>query len=339
MPKLPSSFYAARERIWAKKRARVRLHTSFRRSYREDYQRKLEVPGLIHHAASTFKLIFTNWRLFLPFLALMLILNIAVIGLLSEETYQQFQSTIDETTESLAGGQLGQAAKAGLLLISTITTGGLGENLSESQQVFAGIFFLIIWLVTIYLVRHRLAGHRIKLRDGLYNALTPLISTFVVLLVLIIQAIPLMVVIITYSAAISTDFLSTPFYALLYFIFAALMLLLSGYLISSSFLALVAVSAPGLYPLAALHTASDLIAGRRIRLLIRLVYLVFVLALCWVIVMLPVILLDMWLKSALDWLTGVPIIPFFLLTMTIFSAIYASAYCYLFYRRMLDYVE
>ena len=333
------SFANSREKIWAKKRARVRLHKSFHRSYREDYNRKLEVPGLIHHAADTFKMLFQNWRIFLPLLIIMVLLNILLVGLMSESTYRQFQDTLDETSEAFSTGKVSGAARAGLMLIATVTTGGLNQGMSDAQQIFTVLLLLIIWLVTIYLLRHRLAGHPVKVRDGLYNALAPLISTFCILLVLFIQALPIMIVVITYSAAIATDFLSTPFYALLYFIFAALLCLLSGYLLSSSFLALVAVSAPGLYPLAALQTASDLIAGRRIRLIIRLVYLVFVLAVMWIVIMLPIILLEMWLKSSFDWLADIPIVPFFLLCMTVFSVIYATAYCYLFYRRLLDYEE
>ena len=152
-----------------------------------------------------------------------------------------------------------------------------------------------------------------------------------------IQAIPLFIVIITYSAAVATDFLSTPFYALVYFIFAAVLTLLSVYLLSSSFIALVAVSAPGLYPMVALRTASDLVASRRTKLVIRLLYLLFVVAVIFVIIMLPIILLDLTLKGAIDWLTGIPIVPFFLLCVTCFTFIYATTYCYLLYRRILGY--
>ena len=49
---------------------RVRLHKSFRRSYREDYVRDLEVPGIMYHIFATFKIIFKNWKLFLPLLIL-----------------------------------------------------------------------------------------------------------------------------------------------------------------------------------------------------------------------------------------------------------------------------
>ena len=265
--------------------------------------------------------------------------DIFLVGLMSESSYVNFQKILSETETNISGGKLGNFAKAGLLLVSTVTSGGLSSSLSESQQIFAVIVFLLIWLITIYLLRHLLAGHKVKLRDGFYNALTPLVSTFVVLMVAFVQAIPILIVIITYSAAVTTNFLATPFYALIYFIFASLMLILSGYLLSSSLVALVAVTAPGLYPLPALRTASDLMMSRRIRFIIRLLYLIFILALTWVIVMMPIIVLDLWLKSFVSWLEGVPIVPFFLLLMTCFTFIYVSVYLYLYYRRMLDYDE
>ena len=57
------AFYSTREKIWAKKNERLRLHHSFKRSYREDYQRGLKAPGLVAHAVSTLKIIFKNWIL------------------------------------------------------------------------------------------------------------------------------------------------------------------------------------------------------------------------------------------------------------------------------------
>ena len=324
-------------KAYRERHPKVKLHKSFKRSYREDYARKLEVPGLMHHAASAFKVIFKHWKLFLPLILLTVFFNTILVGLMSEETYTEFQTTIEETNEQFAIGNLGNFAKAGLLLIGTVATGGLTQSKTEVQQVFATLIFIILWLVTIYIIRHVRAGQKIKLRDALYNALTPFISTLIVLVVILLQALPILVVIVTYSAAVATEFLNTPFYALVYFIFASLMLLLSAYLISGSLLGLVAVTAPGLYPLEALRTAGNLIIGRRIKFILRLLYLIFILALTWVIVMLPIILLDLLLKENIDWLDGIPIIPFFLALMSAFTFIYIAAYTYLFYRRMLDY--
>ena len=333
------SYADFRERVWKKKRARVRLHQSFKRSYREDYARKLSVPGLLHHAADTFAIIFKNWKLFLPLIIFAVIFNVVLVGLMNEDTYVQFQKTLEETNTKIAGGEIGNFAKAGLLLVSTITTGGLSGGLGESQTIFAVVIFLLIWLITIYLLRFRLAGKKVKLRDGFYNALTPLLSTFMILLTAFIQALPIFIVVYVYSAAVQTDFLSNPFYALVFFIFASLFLLLSGYLLSSTLIALVAVTAPGLYPMTALKTASDLMAGRRIRFIIRLLFLLLVLAFIWVIIMLPIITIDLWLKGLIDWLQGIPFIPVMLLVMTCFTFVYIAAYLYLYYRRVLAYED
>ena len=315
---------------------KVKLHKSFKRSYREDYVRETNLPGLVAHSHRAFKIIFGNWKLFLPLILFVLVFNVLLVGLMSQESYQTFQDALDETNENLAHGQLGNLGKAGLMLIGTITTGGLTRGMSEVQQVFMIFLLIITWLVTVYLVRHILAGHKVKFRDGLYNALTPFISTFCVIGVIFLELIPIFIVVITYSAAVATEFLSTPLYALGFFIFAGLLVLLSAYLLSSSLMALIAVTAPGLYPMTALNTASDIIAGRRIRFIIRIIFMFLVLALCWIVVMMPIILIDTAIKANVEWYQNVPTVQLSLLFMTIFTIVYVSTYLYLFYRNLLD---
>ena len=328
-------FRSISEKIRKARSKRYNPHKSFRRSYREDYKRELEVPGIMYHIFATFRIIFKNWKLFLPFLVIIVILNVIFVGVMSESNYTEFKDVLDETSLKIVGGDIGNVAKAGLLLISTVTTGGLSGDSSEAATVFMVIIFLTVWLVTIFLLRHRLAGHKVKLRDGLYNAMTPLISTLIVFVVAIIQCIPIFILIIVSSAAIQTEFLATPFYALVFFIFAVAMILLSGYLLSSSLIALIAVSAPGMYPFRALQTASDLMMGRRVKFIIRLISLFFTLVIVWVIVMLPLILFDLWMKT-FAWTEGIPFIPVCLTIMTGFTMIYLTAYLYLYYRWMLD---
>lgn len=337
--KVRSRFLALKTKIHDARSKHVHLHKSFRRSYREDYMRQTSTPGLLSHAMIAFKTIFAHWRTFFLLIGLMVVGYVIAVGLMSEEFYQQIQTTIDESSIELAGGEIGNFAKAGLLLVSTITTGGLNVGMNDTQAIFTIILFLILWLVTIFLLRHFFAGGKPKLRDALYNALTPLLSTLVVFAVIFVQAIPLFLVIITYSAAVSTNFLATPFYALVYFIFAASMILLSCYLFSSSLLALVAVTAPGMYPFSALFAASDLAAGRRIRIVLRILYMILVVALIYIVTMMPIILLDLWLKSTWDFFAGWPIVSFFLTIVTCFVFIYCSTYLFLYYRWLLDYKE
>ena len=322
-----------------KKQDEVRLHRSFKRSYYEDYQRKTELPSLTSQASAAFKMFFKFWKIFLPLLLIFVGLYIFLIGAMSENTLADVRANVEQTNKDVADGKIGTVGKAGLTLLGIISTGGL-TTMNDAQIVIAVLLFAIIWLVTIYLARHLLAGHQeIKMRDGFYSALSPLVSTLVVGLIIFLEAVPIMLTIIVFQVALTTEFLSTPFYALLFFMFAALMITLSLYLLSSSFFAIIVVSAPGLYPLTAVRMAKNLIMGRRLRFLIRVFYLVIIVALLYLLLLMPAIILDGALKSQFTWFaeSKIPFVAIIQLTITVFIFIYLSIYFYLFYRALLDY--
>ena len=322
-----------------KKQDEVRLHRSFKRSYYEDYQRKTELPSLTSQASAAFKMFFKFWKIFLPLLLIFVGLYIFLIGAMSENTLADVKANVEQTNKDVADGKIGTVGKAGLTLLGIISTGGL-TTMNDAQVVIAVLLFTIIWLVTIYLARHLLAGHQeIKMRDGFYSALSPLVSTLVVGLIIFLEAVPIMLTIIVFQVALTTEFLSTPFYALLFFMFAALMITLSLYLLSSSFFAIIVVSAPGLYPLTAVRMAKNLIMGRRLRFLIRVFYLVIIVALLYLLLLMPAIILDGILKAQFAWLADskIPFVAIIQLTITVFIFIYLSIYFYLFYRALLDY--
>lgn len=322
-----------------KKQDEVRLHHSFKRSYYEDYQRKTELPSLTSQASAAFKMFFKFWKIFLPLLLIFVGFYIFLIGAMSENTLADVKANVEQTNKDVADGKIGTVGKAGLTLLGIISTGGL-TTMNDAQIVIAVLLFTIIWLVTIYLARHLLAGHQeIKMRDGFYSALSPLVSTLVVGLIIFLEAVPIMLTIIVFQVALTTEFLSTPFYALLFFMFAALMITLSLYLLSSSFFAIIVVSAPGLYPLTAVRMAKNLIMGRRLRFLIRVFYLVIIVALLYLLLLMPAIILDGVLKAQFAWLaeSKIPFVAIIQLTITVFIFIYLSIYFYLFYRALLDY--
>ena len=322
-----------------KKQDEVRLHRSFKRSYHEDYQRKTELPSLTSQASAAFKMFFKFWKIFLPLLLIFVGLYIFLIGAMSENTLADVRANVEQTNKDVADGKIGTVGKAGLTLLGIISTGGL-TTMNDAQVVIAVLLFAIIWLVTIYLARHLLAGHQeIKMRDGFYSALSPLVSTLVVGLIIFLEAVPIMLTVIVFQVALTTEFLSTPFYALLFFMFAALMITLSLYLLSSSFFAIIVVSAPGLYPLTAVRMAKNLIMGRRLRFLIRVFYLVIIVALLYLLLLMPAIILDGALKPQFAWLaeSKIPFVAIIQLTITVFIFIYLSIYFYLFYRALLDY--
>jgi hypothetical protein len=115
-----------------------------------------------------------------------------------------------------------------------------------------------------------------------------------------------------------------------------LLVVLSLYWMSSTFIALVVVTLPGMYPWQAIKTAGDLVIGRRLRILWRLLWLGFTIALSWVVVMVPVILFDAWLKGVLPALEWLPLVPVALLALSSLTVIWAASYVYLLYRKVVD---
>ena len=239
------------------------------------------MPGILYHILATFRILFENWKLFLPLALIMSVVAVATIA-----------------------------------------------GLNETSVVFSSVIFLVLWLTTIFILRQRMAGHQLKLRDALYNAMTPLIQTFVVFLAAVFECLPIFIVVIAYSTALETDLFALPFYAFLFLVFAGVMILLSAYLLSSTLIALIAVSAPGIYPVPAFKAATELMMGRKVKFVLRLIALLLFLGAIWAAIMVP---LAMLLAVA------APVALAVIEILACFSSIYVTAYLYLYYRWMLDY--
>ena len=311
-------------------------HRSFRRTYNEEIKDNYEAPGAMQLIVDTFRYIFKDWKIFGGLILITMVVIILFVGLLSEGSMDTIRESIQNDFQD---GELGTFAMSGLLLVSTITTGGLGSVFSDAQGLILVMAFLIIFLTATYVIRHRLAEKKIGLRTALYNAMTPAVSTFVVLMTILVELLPVILVVIFYSSAIKTDFLDTPFYALMFVIFAFLMILLSGYLVSSSVIALIATTAPGVYPIPALKMSRELVFGRRMKIVVRLLALFLIIAVVDTVIMMPVILIDTALKSVVEIFANIPVVSFFLLFSMFFSFLFSSIYVYLIYRSLLDYKE
>lgn len=311
-----------------------RPHRSFRRTRRRDYARSLSLPGYWAFTSYVYQTLRQHRKTFLLLALAYAVLTAIMVGTASQDTYTILADSLRQTGTDVFQGNLGELGKAGLLFI-TATSGGLSQTLTEVQQVYAGLISLLTWLTTVWLLRNLLAGHKVKLRDGVYNASAPLLSTFVVALVLVVQLLPLALALIGYSAALSSGLLSGGVEAMLFWLVAGILSVLSLYWITSTLIALAVVTLPGMYPFQALKTAGDLVMGRRVRILLRLVWLMVTVTVAWLLVMIPVILFDTWLKGLWPALQGLPIIPFVLLGLGSLTIVWSASYIYLLYRKVV----
>lgn len=312
-----------------------RPHRSFRMTRRRDYARSLKLPGYVaftHQVNQTLRVHRKPLLLLALFYA---VLYALLVGIASQDNYAALTETLRGAGEELFEGNLGEIGKAGLIL-GTILTTGISDKLTDAQQIFAALLVLLVWLTTVWLLRNLLAGHKVRVRDGLYNAGAPLISSALVSLVLIVQLLPVGIAAIGYAAASTAGLLTGGVEAMLFWVIMVLLLLLSIYWITATFFALVVVTLPGMYPMRALRTAGDMVIGRRIRIILRLAWMGLCIAVGWLVVMIPIILLDTWLKGMWSQIEWLPIIPVTLLVLTTVSVIWSASYIYLLYRKVVD---
>lgn len=312
-----------------------RPHRSFHRTRRRDYVRPLTIPGYWAFTNSVRKTLVQNKKLFLWLAVIYSLLTVALIGLASQDIYTELSDTLRETSGEVFNGNWGEMGKAGLLLTTAIT-GTLNSAPTELQRMYAVILALLIWLTTVWLLRAILAGHKPKLRDGLYNASAPFLSTFLVSVVLVVQLLPVALAAIAFAAATASGLLEGGVEAMVFWTAASLLIALSLYWISSTFIALVVVTLPGMYPMQALKTAGDLVIGRRMRVLLRLLWMILIILLAWVVVMVPIIMFDAWIKGVWPAIQWIPTVPIALLVMSSLTVIWSSSYIYLLYRKVVD---
>ena len=311
-----------------------RPHRSFHRTRRRDYVRSLKLPGYWAFSLDVLRTLRQHKKIFLLLALTYALLTGLLVGIASQDTYTALTDTLSKTSGDIFRGNFGQIGQAGLLFI-TIASGGVSQTMTEAQQVYSGLIALLMWLTTVWLLRNVLANKRVKLRDGLYNASAPLLSTFLVALLLIVQLLPLAVALIAYSAASSTGLLVGGVEAMLFWIAATLLTILSLYWITSTVIALVVVTLPGMYPFRAIKTAGDLVIGRRVRILLRLLWMVLGAVVTWLVVMVPIIIIDSWIKGLWPAIQGLPIIPVALLAMSSLTVVWLATYVYLLYRKVV----
>lgn len=311
-----------------------RPHRSFQLTRKRDSDRSLQLPGYFAFTNYVVKTIWRNRKTFGLLALTIAVATLLMVGIASQDTYSAIKETLNSTSGNLFGGAFGEIGKAGLLFVSA-ATGGISQNLSEVQQVYAGLITILAWLTSVWLIRNILAGHKVKLRDGIYSAGAPLVSTFIVMIVFIVQLLPFALALIGYGAASASGLLNGGVEAMLFWVAALLLSILSLYWITSTFFALVIVTLPGMYPFSALKIAGDMVVGRRLRILYRLIWAALNVTVIWALIMIPVILLDSWIKGILPIIKWMPTVPIVMLALSSLTIIFISNYVYLLYRKVV----
>lgn len=311
-----------------------RPHRSLRRTRRRDYVRSFNIQGYWAFTAHVVRTLAKRRRLWGSMIFLYATLLVVFGGITSQETYRQLGSLLTETTGELFAGNFGSVAEAGLLSVAAFA--GNGGAASEVQQMLVSLVGLLIWLCTVWLLREHLAGQKPRLRDGLYSSAAPLVATMIIALVFVVQQLPIGVMGLAYSGLAQAGLLTDGFGSFMVFIVALLTITLTLYWATATIVAAVVITLPGMYPLRALRIAGDMVVGRRLRILFRILWMVLLIALAWLLIMVPVVLLDAWLIGVWQWASAIPLVPLVAAFATATSIIFAAAYVYILYRKLVE---
>lgn len=308
-----------------------RPHRSFRLTRRRDYKRSWDVPGYWSFTNEVRKILWSHKWLFVKFMLVYGLFSFLIVGLLSQQNYDLLNKTVNQLGGNVVAGELSGLVQ-NIAIFSGVLGGAFSPNLTEVQQVYSGILFLLGWMTAVWLLRQIMAGHKnIKLRDGLYSSGSPLLSTFLVLLVVLVQVVPFALALIAYGAAYSVDIFDDQLFTTIFWIIEFLLILLSTFWLTSSLIGLVVITLPGMYPLKALKASSDLVIGRRLRILYRYGWLAFSVVMIWAIVILPVIMI-----GSVKWLSWLPLVPLTVLVLSTFTLLWSATYIYLLYRKLVS---
>lgn len=272
----------------------------------------------------TWQFIGAHKRILLGLGLLYAIISYVLVGGISQVDYVTLKDATLEVVDS-GFGAIGNATT----LFGAALSGNLMAPASNTQQFLSAFLTLFFWLAIVWASRMLMADKDITLRDALYNSGAPIVPTLATLGVVAVQFIPAAFGVFGY-ATVANNWANSGVESMMFAIAAALLMLLSLYLVVSSLIALVIVSLPGTYPWQALREARAFVMGRRWNIVLRVLLLIVAMLAVWGVVLIPAFLLDNWLRF--EWLPLIPIVVQLLIGLTL---VYTTVYIYKLYRALL----
>ena len=253
---------------------------------------------------------------------------VLVYGLLNVLLVHGLSTTGDITTlksyyNQFVGGNWGHFVEGlGIFSVLLASSGSAPSDVASAYQFF---LLVLVSLALVWTLRQLMADNhkRLRIRDGFYQGMYPLVPVLLVLLVMALQLIPFAIGAGLYSVVTQNDIAITALEQAGFFVVMLLLAAVSIYMLCSSLFALYIVTLPDMTPLKALRSARGLVRFRRWAILRKFLFLIVVLVVLAAIIMLPVIL---FLTPVAEWL-------FYLLTFIGIAVIHA--YLYTLYRHLL----
>jgi hypothetical protein len=298
------------------------VKTPRRRLYKRQDKRfkaRPKLPNSFRITKLATRLLVSHWRVIGGIILVYGVLNIILVrGLNGGANVAQLKQQADAFFQGTSGHLASGLTVFGLLLTSS------NNVASAAASAYQSFLLIIVSLAVVWSYRQLLAGNKIRIRDGFYRGMYPLIPVLLVLLVVSLELIPLLIGTWLYSTLVQNGIAITGLEQLIAFIILLVLGVMSAYLLCSTLFALYIVALPDMTPRRAMRSARELVRYRRWSVLRKLLFLPIVLLVVGALIMLPFILFAAVLAQ---WI-------FFILSMAALAVIHA--YMYTLYRKLLN---
>jgi hypothetical protein len=235
-----------------------------------------------------------NWKVFLGITLWYGIVNMILVqSLTSGVNVDQARSSF----EGMLNGTLGHVAAGAASFVYLLGTSG--NSASSTAGSYQLIWIIITSLAFIWVMRQVFNDTKVRVRDGFYRGMYPLIPFVFVLIIIALQLTPMIIGGSLFSSSATTGLTSSFVDTFVWSALFVLLTVFSLYMVTSSIFALYIVSLPDMAPLAALRSAKQLVANRRWTIMRKILFLPFALLLIGALIMVPLILV---LPAVASWL-------------------------------------
>lgn len=277
---------------------------------------KAKLANVWQLSAMCLRLLWSYRWLYLGILVIYGVVNLVVArGFSVGSDPTSLKSTIDSLFPGSYQQVLGSVALFSIMLSNAGSTAGVGYEV---------VFLIFVSLALIWAIRNTSNGSSVRIRDAYYRGMYPIIPFLIVILVVFLEMLPMVGGISLYLYAVGYHITVTALEQALFALIALLLSALSLYWLAGSMMAMYIVTLPEMTPMKALRSAKKLVKGRRMPVLLRIIYLPIAMLVVSLVIMIPSI---MFISHLSQWIL--------LLLSLVFIAIFHS-YLYNLYRELLE---
>jgi hypothetical protein len=263
-----------------------------------------KIPSAFRLLTGTLGVMKQNWKTFLGIILIYGLLNLLLVQSFNAGDINRTKENLDGLNQGTFGGLLSSTM---LFIYMASSSGNVSNTTAGAYQLF---LTLITSLALIWTLREIYAGNKVRIRDGFYWGMYPLIPFLLVGIAAASQLLPVVVAGYLYNL-VTSGIAASGVEVLLWGVAFGIFGLMSLYMLASSLFALYIVCLPDMQPMTALKSARELVRYRRWPNIRTLVFLPIFLLVAGAILIVPLIYIAAPLAGITFLLTsmfGLPII-------------------------------